>query len=198
MMKSQRRRDDNGVLRQQRQQRQRQKNNHDRRRMNSITTTTNGNIRGGIRLSRSCCCHRGKLGLAMHIVAAFTAVSSTCTRIGVAKALSTTTNKSTSTTLLRADDLPRTVAVTNGRRRQQQHLSRSRTTRLNLFFNQRDENGNIIKSSQKSRGRGKRGRDDRQQPFITSETLEELRSSPGMTTTTTAFVPVNNSFESIF
>jgi GNAT superfamily N-acetyltransferase len=181
MMKSQRRRDENGV----RQQRQRQKNNHDRRRMNSITaTTTNGNNnRGGIRLSRSCCCHRGKLGLAMHFIAAFTAVSSTCTRIGVAKALSTTTNKSTSTTLLRAacsNNLPLTVAaVTNGRRRRQQHLSRSRTTRLNLFFNQRDENGNIIKSSQKSRG-GKRGR-IRQQPFITSETLEELRSSPGIT-----------------
>ncbi|OEU21500.1 hypothetical protein FRACYDRAFT_235126 [Fragilariopsis cylindrus CCMP1102] len=181
-MKSQRRRDDNGVLRQ---QRQRQKNNHDRRRMNSITpSTTNGNNRG-IRLSRSCCCHRGKLGLAMHIVAAFTAVTSTCSRNGVVKALSTTTNKSTSATLLRAtcsNDLPLTVAaVTNGRRRQrQQHLSRSRTTRLNLFFNQRDENGNMIKSSQKSRGRGKRGKADRQ-PFITSETLEELRSSPGIT-----------------
>ena len=184
MMKSQRRRDDNGVLRQ---QRQRPKNNQDRRRMNSITATTtnDNNNRGGIRLSRSCCCHRGKLGLAMHIVAAFTAVTSTYTRIGVAKALSTTTNKSTSTTLLRAawsNDLPRTVAVTNGRRRRQQHVSRSRTTRLNLFFNQRDENGNIIKSSQKKSRGGKRGRDDRQQPFITSETLEELRSSsPGIT-----------------
>ena len=161
MMKSQRRR-----VRQ-----QRQKNNHDRRRMNSITTTSNNNR--GIRLSRSCC-HRGKLGLAMHLVAALTAaVRSTCSSIGVAKALSTTTtttttNKSTRTTY--SNDLPLTVAVTNGRR-QQQHSSRSRTTRLNLFFNQRDENGNIIKSSQKSRGRGKRGREDRQ-PFITSETLE--------------------------
>ena len=133
MMKSQRRRDDNGVRQR---QRQRQKNNHDRRRMNSITpSTTNGNIRGGIRLSRSCCCHRGKLGLAMHIVSAFTAVTSTCTRICVAKALSTTTNKSTRTTLLRttcSNNLPRTVAVTNGRRRRQQHVSRSRTTRLNF------------------------------------------------------------------
>jgi hypothetical protein len=174
MMKSQRRRISGGRDRgegvRQRQQRQRRKNNHDRM-MNSITTTATGSNNRGIKLSRSYY-RRGKLGLAVHIVAALTTAVSTCTRIGVVEAFSTTMTGTSGNQIL-----PLTVAVTNGRRQRQQqqqqqqqhHLSR-RSTRLDLFFNQRDENGNIVKNNKKR---------DRRQPFATPETLEELRS-PGV------------------